>query len=275
MIGAGAFAYNYSGTVKTTQAITTTAATTATGSTSCYPTDDLAASRHFGFSISINYTGPWNATAEGFSGGQNSSAALTPYFVDCFTGSGAGLIYLSDWNPGGQATLQFVAEKTDSDSGNLSMSLTFGTSNSLTETNSAALAYGTTTLTATMLGAAAVVRSAATSTSSGTQLYGVAFTQAGDCSPKIYVAPWSVTLGNQTIAQPSNATLPISGGAFAASSGYESLSTIIFSVPNGVYSYTLSPPGAFSLDSGSVTVNRFSVSVTVNGPVVSCTPTTG
>ena len=102
VIGAGIFATSLFGTA-TTQPQTNTAINTAAAS--CSPTNDLAAPRHFAFNIAVNYTGKWGATVTGYSG------VATPAFVDCYTGSGVGLIYVSDWNQGGQATLHLVAEE--------------------------------------------------------------------------------------------------------------------------------------------------------------------
>jgi hypothetical protein len=260
VIGAGIFASTLFATETTTPQKTTVASTT-----SCSPTGDFAAPRHFAFNIAVNYTGKWEATAEGYSG-------ATPAFIDCYTGSGVGLVYLSDWNQGGRATLQVVAEKTDDGKGNLSISMTFGASNSMTQTNSTSLPHGSATITATMLGEAAVVSNGTLETSSGaeTRFYDVTFHQSGACSPLAFVAPWSVTLGNVTVAEPSNATLPIPGGSFAAGPENQNLSTIAFSVPDGVYQYSLSPSGAFAQPAGSVTVNGSDVTVELEGPILSC-----
>jgi len=266
VIGAGIFASNLFGTATTTG---TTSAALST-SNSCAPTDDLAPPRHFAFNIAVNYTGPWNATAEGYSG-------TTPAFIECYTGSGVGLFYLSDWDQGGQATLQVVAQKADSGSGNLSISITFGATNSMTAENSTSLPGGSATITATILDNAAVASNFTTTTSAarGTRLYDVTFQQLGDCSPPVYVVPWSVTLGNVTIAQPSNATLPIKSPPSTYGPANQSLATIVFSVPDGVYQYTISPPGTFSSDSGSVTVNGTGVLVMVYGPAIGCRTTQG
>jgi hypothetical protein len=246
-------------------------ATDSTTAASCYSTNDLANSFHYAFTISVNYTGQWNATAVGYSE-ENNSVATTPYFVDCFTGSGVGLIHFSDWNPGAQATLQVVAQKTDAGDGNLTIAMTYGSANSLTITNSTTLPHGSATVTGTMVGSTAVASSPPTSTSTaGTQLYDVTFQQVGDCSPPEYVAPWSVTLGNETIAQPSNATLPATGG-FSTDPAF---STIVFSVPEGIYQYSISPTGEFSASSGVVTVDGLGVTVMVYGPAIGCVTTTG
>lgn len=264
VIGAGIFASTLFGTVTTPQS----AATAPTTATSCSPAGDMVAPRHFAFNVAVNYTGRWNATAEGYSG-------TTPAFIDCYTGSGVGLIYLSDWNQGGRATLQVVAEKADPGNGNLTISVSFGASKFMTETNSTSLPRGSATITATMLGEAAVVSNftLTTSAAGGTRLYDVTFQQAAYCSPPVYAAPWAVTLGNETVAQPSNATLPMTSGSSILNQNDPSLSTIVFSVPDGTYRYTISPSGEFSSDSGSLTVNGTGVLVMVNGPAIGCKTT--
>jgi len=275
VIGAGVLASSYFGSATTTPQNASTAAPT---NPSCTPTADLAAPRNFAFNIAVNYTGHWNATVTSYSGtigAAGSTSALTEAFVDCYTGNGVGLIYLSDWNEGGQATLHVLAEKTDPGAGNLSISIRFGSSNSLTEKNSTSLPNGSSTITATMLGLEAVVQSATTaSVTVGTQLYEVTFQQIGACSPAVYTAPWAVTLGGETIAQPSNTTLPIPGGSYIAGTQFQGLSAIVFSVPNGLYQYSISPTGPFDRTAGSVMVNGTNVTVPVEGPVVSCVTTT-
>src|SRR5271169_2863963 len=155
IIGAGIFATSL---FETAAKQSQSAAGTATTNASCTPTNDLAAPRHFAFNVAVNYTGKWGATVTGYSG------VATPAFVECYTGNGLGFIYLSDWNQGGQAILQVVAQKTDSGNGNLSVSATFGSSNSTTRTNSTSLPDGSATVTATMLGEAAIVQSGAVTT---------------------------------------------------------------------------------------------------------------
>ena len=277
VIGAGIFASSYFATATTRTPATGTATTT---TTTCSPTSDLAAPRNFAFNVAVNFTGQWEATVKGYSGNgetaNGSAVAATLAFINCYSGNGVGLFYLSDWNQGGQATLQVVAQKTTPGSGNLSISMTYGGSNSMTQKNSTSLPDGSATITATILGniAIASTSSLATSVTSENQFYDVTFQQIGACSPAVYTAPWAVTLGDQTIAEPSNTTLPIPGGGYIAGPQFQSLSAIVFSVQNGVYQYTISPPGPFDRTSGSVTVNGTSVTVVVEGPVVSCTTTT-
>jgi hypothetical protein len=268
IIGAGIFASALFGTAtKTPQTVATAPSTS-----SCSPTGDLAAPRHFAFNVAVNYTGNWQATATGYSPTEGAGATA-PAFVDCYRGNGVGLIYLSDWNEGGQATLRVEAQKTDSGRGNLTISVTFGASNSMTATNSTSLLKGSATVTATMLGEAAVVSNfTGTTSAGGTRLYQVTFRQSGSCSPLAYVAPWSVTLGNETIGEPSTATLPIQNGTYIAEPRYQNVSTITFSVPDGGYQYRLAPYGAFSPNAGNVTVEGADISVTVDGPILVCAP---
>ena len=62
-------------------------------------------------------------------------------------------------------------------------------------------------------------------------------------------------LDNQTVVQPSNATLPLSyANTHLTSSG--NYSDIWFSLPNGTYSYTILPKNIFGQEqSGNVTIN--------------------
>gem|GEM_PF-6437600 len=78
----------------------------------------------------------------------------------------------------------------------------------------------------------------------------------------------------QTIAQPSNATLPLSESHFEALSSYGNYSVIWFSVPNGTYSYSILPQ-AFPQHSGSVTVNGMDTTIEVQAATILCTETTG
>ncbi len=105
------------------------------------------------------------------------------------------------------------------------------------------------------------------STPSQARLYKVAFRQMGACSPTLFAGPWSVTLGNQTLAEPSNASLPVQGTA----SPQNPNDTITFSVPDGVYPYTVSPGVYFQPSSGVVRVDGSDVLVVLQGPVTSCT----
>ena len=92
-------------------------------------------------------------------------------------------------------------------------------------------------------------------------LYKVTFNDTGgSCGGVFYVSPWSVTIGNITLAQPSNATLPLSGQE-SESPAYYSISTIIFTVPNGSYNYNVISGGLIRPFSGTVSVNGSDISV--------------
>ena len=99
-------------------------------------------------------------------------------------------------------------------------------------------------------------------------VYDVEFIQqAATCPPSIpmYVAPWSVTLGNQSKTEPSNETelggIPVWGPSYSA------YSEITFFVPNGVYNYSASPDNngytPFQDGGGMVTVSGSNVTVNV------------
>ena len=113
-------------------------------------------------------------------------------------------------------------------------------------------------------------------TQTGTsQLYQVEFLQESNCPYGSWLYPWGVMLGNQTIVQPSNATLPLSydGSHLTGESNY---STIWFSLPNGTYSYTIIPNDPLgSPQSGNVTVDgsNFVVQVYAFGEAMGCTTT--
>lgn len=114
-----------------------------------------------------------------------------------------------------------------------------------------------------------------TTSNGSAQLHKVTFQQEGACSPSVYVAPWSVTLGTITEAEPPGTPLPILNGGYSAGPEPSSIYTIVFSVPNGTYQYSVRPQGAFYAYSGTVTVNGADVLITLNGPAISCTTTTG
>lgn len=80
------------------------------------------------------------------------------------------------------------------------------------------------------------------------------------------VIPWSVSLNNNlTIVEPSAET--VSG---AVSGTYDTkYSTIVFSVPDGTYSFTVIPNG-FSVQSGTITVNGQDVDVQLHWNVPTC-----
>jgi hypothetical protein len=101
------------------------------------------------------------------------------------------------------------------------------------------------------------------------QVYKVTFQQTGQCSPLVYWAPWYVTLGNMTEVEPSNATIPFTGNSDTASPLYQIYSTIVFTVPDGTYNYTLYfqavQPGP-----QIVVVNGSDVTIDTSGPGIPC-----
>lgn len=101
----------------------------------------------------------------------------------------------------------------------------------------AAILSRTDTLTTTALSTSLI-----TTTVTSVQLYKVTFNETGGCagpnSPDYY-GKWYVTMDNITIVQPSNVTLsqivnPVEG---RDGQQYKEISTIVFTVPDGNYSY--------------------------------------
>ena len=110
-------------------------------------------------------------------------------------------------------------------------------------------------------------------TNSASQLYEIIFNETGYCyPPATYPAPWAVTLNNSTIVQPANATLPLQQGTIGYNPANKNYSMIIFSVPDGTYSYEVQPSSIFR-QSSTVVVNGSNVlvQVQVNGAVIPCT----
>jgi hypothetical protein len=110
--------------------------------------------------------------------------------------------------------------------------------------------------------------------SAGSRLYEVTFKQSGDCTPTAYAAPWSITLGPWTVAEPPNATLPIDTTIGSAGPSYVNTSMITFSVPDWEYQYSIGVAWPFANPSGVITVNGGDVMVVLQGPATSCTRTT-
>jgi hypothetical protein len=74
-----------------------------------------------------------------------------------------------------------------------------------------------------------------------------------------YVSRWYVTLGNVTIVQPSNATVPFPNPNLTIYGDYGMMSKIIFTVPDGSYPYHVS----LGLN-GTANVNGSNVVIQVN-----------
>jgi hypothetical protein len=76
-------------------------------------------------------------------------------------------------------------------------------------------------------------------TASSVQLHKVTFDETGGCSASYYFERWYVTMDNITLVQPSNVTLSQMNNQTGGRSGqeYKEISTIVFTVPDGNYSY--------------------------------------
>ena len=125
-----------------------------------------------------------------------------------------------------------------------------------------------------------------TNTSTILQLYHqVTFNETGCIGPGAqaagdtvltYMPRWYVTMDNVTIVQPSNATLPFAnpGNESSSSPAYATISTIVFTVPDGNYTYHASL-GVFIANgqsepfdfNGTVAVNGSNVVIPVEGPL--------
>jgi hypothetical protein len=122
------------------------------------------------------------------------------------------------------------------------------------------------TSTSTSQGASTSISStsgAAVTTNGTSGLYRVKFLQESNCPYGSWLVPWAVAINNQTVVQPSNATLPLSynGTRLTGESNY---SAIWFSLPNGTYGYTIIPNDPMgSAQSGQVTVNGSNLMVQV------------
>ena len=105
-----------------------------------------------------------------------------------------------------------------------------------------------------------------TSTSSGSRgPHEVAFQQIAACSSSFWGIPWAVTIDNVTKAQPPGTKLPIS---YLQGTTDRSLAEIDFSLENGDYQYTISPPeNYFTPASGSFTIagNNLTIPIAYTG----------
>ena len=132
-------------------------------------------------------------------------------------------------------------------------------------------------LMAIVAGAAAGYLIGAPGQGSGTpHLYQVEFMQESNCPYGSWLVPWAVMIGHQIVAQPPNATLPLSYGA-ARLTGNSTYSTIRFTLPNGTYAFSVLPSNALGQQqSGNVTADGTDVIVQVYAFVTSmgCSSTT-
>jgi len=127
------------------------------------------------------------------------------------------------------------------------------------------VAVGTPTKTTTITSTATSV-STTTQAEGSSRLYQVEFSQESNCPYGVWVVPWAVVLNNQTIVQPSNATLPLLRSTNGTSDDFDiNYSAIWFSLPNGTYSYTIFPKNFYGQEqSGNVTIDRSDVVVQVS-----------
>jgi hypothetical protein len=62
----------------------------------------------------------------------------------------------------------------------------------------------------------------------------------------LFALPWTVRFGNSTITEPPKAVLPNPGESNLNDwPAYRNLTRIVFSVPNGVYNFTIMPQWEF------------------------------
>jgi hypothetical protein len=101
-------------------------------------------------------------------------------------------------------------------------------------------------------------------TPSNGRLYEVVFKQSGECTPTDYEVPWSVTLGPWTVAEPSNASVPIDTSSGYTGPQFVNESVIVFSVPNGQYPYKITAISGFGNSTGA------DITVLLEGPYLAC-----
>lgn len=110
-----------------------------------------------------------------------------------------------------------------------------------------------------------------TITTNAVELYRVTFNETGGCYPVAFgyfYERWYVTMDSITIVQPSNVTLSEVNNQTGGRSGiqYQPISTIVFTVPDGNYSYYASN-SVSDIGSGFVNVSGSNVEVPIaSGP---------
>lgn len=116
-----------------------------------------------------------------------------------------------------------------------------------------------------------------TTTPSGVGEYQVTFAQIAACKafpPAFWGIPWAVTIDNTTEVQPPGTPLPLDNQGPVQGTYYPSFSNITFTLPEGTYSYFVSPTSEFfTPDSGNVTVAGSNVIVPIQYSGTSCTET--
>src|SRR5579864_9499920 len=102
-------------------------------------------------------------------------------------------------------------------------------------------------------------------------LHELRFNQSSPCSFPLYFIPWAVTLnGEFTIVEPPRSNFT---ECCTASGSLANYSSIVFSVPNGNYTFLTNGP-QFIPKSGAVTVNGKDVTVILQVELASCGSTT-
>jgi hypothetical protein len=114
-----------------------------------------------------------------------------------------------------------------------------------------------------------------TTSNSSSRLYELIFNQTSPCSSQsTYYAPWGVILDNATTITEPNLESPPGSFFYGWSPAFKNYSVIIFSVPNGRYSYAEWPNNVFT-QKGTVVVNGVDTVVHVEpGVTAGCTTTT-
>jgi hypothetical protein len=116
-----------------------------------------------------------------------------------------------------------------------------------------------------------------TSQNRTSQLYEVRFNQSGICNPPKFITPWSVILvtseDTYNIDAPSNwsSDVPVCCALGTSNRPY---SSIVFSVPNGTYSWAINPQfnsvNNLSPQTGNVTISGADVTIILQMRIASC-----
>ena len=107
--------------------------------------------------------------------------------------------------------------------------------------------------------------------------YRVTFNQIAACKafpPAFWGIPWAVTIDNTTEVQPPGTPLPLDNQGPVQGTYDPAFSNITFDLPDGTYSYVVSPTSEFfDPDSGNVTVAGSNVAVPIQYSGTACTET--
>lgn len=109
-----------------------------------------------------------------------------------------------------------------------------------------------------------------TITVSGVRFY-LMFNQVSRCPNLGYLAPWRVSLSDGEVA---SAFPPYTNDTECCSASPTNPPTITFHVPNGNYTYEVSPSNELSPANGSVAVNGQNATVELSQEIASCGSTT-